>query len=324
MRGKLTVKASYFDEERPRRRRAPILSSTPRPFEGHGAISTLGGAGIGLTNIMGAETRGKLTMTSSLIDDAQSAGIELAGTDAKITGTVIRGTVLFPATNGSAGVYATVDPTSKQQTALEMTDCLVEKNYGLGVLVEGADITFTHSESSKNLPRAMDGFFGRGMQIELYQDGGYTLRLDGRRHDLRLPRQLRGRHHDLRCASVREAGRDHPERRRDRWTTSSATQWPFTVRSSGPTTTLEVATVQLTNNDRAGVAAFASKVGLTSATILCNAFDLSADAVDGHVATFQDLGGNVCGCGKTSKACVALSANLSPPTLPPTMKTMGM
>ena len=57
---------------------------------------SLGGCGIGVGNAPSTHIRGKLTVTSCLVDDAQSSGIMIGASDATVSGTLVRNTVLLP------------------------------------------------------------------------------------------------------------------------------------------------------------------------------------------------------------------------------------
>lgn len=57
-----------------------------------------------------------------------------------------------------------------------------------------------------------------------------------------------------------------------------------------------------------------------STTLLdCNHLALTAQDVIGIAPSFEDAGGNVCGCGDVSEACKVLGVELEapPPPLPP-------
>lgn len=74
-----------------------------------------------------------------------------------------------------------------------------------------------------------------------------------------------------------------------------------------------VANTLLTNNARAGLASFGGTVTLVDNTMVCQAFDLNAEPLAEHVTTFEDQGGNLCGCPDATEACRSVSAGLQPP-----------
>jgi hypothetical protein len=64
---------------------------------------------------------------------------------------------------------------------------------------------------------------------------------------------------------------------------------------------------------RAGVAAYGSNVTIGDNTILCSAFDIDNEVFDGVPTTFDDEGGNQCGCGGPLGVCEAVSSQILPP-----------
>jgi hypothetical protein len=48
-------------------------------------------------------------------------------------------------------------------------------------------------------------------------------------------------------------------------------------------------------------------------TIDCNPIDLNGEVFQGLGFSFEDQGGNVCGCGSDQRVCTALSTQLEPP-----------
>ena len=64
---------------------------------------------------------------------------------------------------------------------------------------------------------------------------------------------------------------------------------------------------------RAGVAAYGSNVTIGDNTILCSAFDIDNEIFQGLPTTFDDEGGNQCGCGGPLGECEAVSSQILPP-----------
>ena len=64
---------------------------------------------------------------------------------------------------------------------------------------------------------------------------------------------------------------------------------------------------------RAGVAAYGSNVTIEDNTILCSAFDIDNEIFQGVPTTFDDEGGNQCGCGGPLGECEAVSSQILPP-----------
>ena len=64
---------------------------------------------------------------------------------------------------------------------------------------------------------------------------------------------------------------------------------------------------------REEVASFGAAMSLSDAHLACNTIDLDGELVGGTVFSFQDLGGNWCGCGDAQRSCQVLSSQLAPP-----------
>jgi len=86
-----------------------------------------------------------------------------------------------------------------------------------------------------------------------------------------------------------------------------------------------VATAALTGcridgSERAGVAASGAAAAISKSTLECNAIDLDGETIGETRSSFEDLGGNGCGCLEESWECKVLSSSLeahSPLDQPP-------
>src|SRR5262249_44596932 len=63
---------------------------------------------------------------------------------------------------------------------------------------------------------------------------------------------------------------------------------------------------------RAGVSNFGSSISLGDSVLDCNKIHLDSEVYDGKNASFEDLGGNACGCGGAAVPCVALTSFVEP------------
>ena len=63
---------------------------------------------------------------------------------------------------------------------------------------------------------------------------------------------------------------------------------------------------------RAGLGAYGSHVELEDNTIVCSAFDINNEIYSGVPTTFDDLGGNQCGCDGSLGTCIGVSSQLVP------------
>lgn len=274
-----------------------------------GGLSTLGAA-IVAASYPGTHVRASAAITDSLIDDSQGIGVVITGADATLAGSIVRGTVPGPMGGPAVGALVFHEPEAGERGALTVTSSLFEGNHGVGVATSGGDLVVRRSESSRNLP-APDGGYGRGLQAE------------GHATDPFVPAS---------CLVEGSAFHDNFEEGvMIAWATATLRDLVVTGTKASAAggdlgdgigvigglspATVEIESVELLSNARAGVANFGASVAVRRATIDCNAFHLSADPYEGQPASFEDGGDNACGCSGEAAPCKALSASLTPPTV---------
>jgi hypothetical protein len=75
---------------------------------------------------------------------------------------------------------------------------------------------------------------------------------------------------------------------------------------------LDVSLVHVEDSARAGISNFGALVAIGSTVVQCASFDLEGEA-QGQAFTFEDRGGNRCGCPVADAECIAVSPGLEPP-----------
>jgi len=70
---------------------------------------------------------------------------------------------------------------------------------------------------------------------------------------------------------------------------------------------------QIENSERAAVSSFGAHVRLGSLVLQCQAFDLAAEPWNQQPASYEDLGGVLCGCPEANGSCFAETYALEPP-----------
>jgi hypothetical protein len=78
-------------------------------------------------------------------------------------------------------------------------------------------------------------------------------------------------------------------------------------------TTIEVRNSRVTRSRRAALANFGSHAILEQTDLACNTLDLDGESFPDGRYSFEDRGGNACGCAPNTTFCKVLSANLQPP-----------
>ena len=84
------------------------------------------------------------------------------------------------------------------------------------------------------------------------------------------------------------------------------------VAAGGPASAV-VSTSRVEGSARAGLASFGAHVSLGTTALECNTIQLDSEPFVGQTPTFEDLGGNVCGCAGEESPCQVLSTSLTPP-----------
>jgi hypothetical protein len=273
---------------------------------------TLGGVGIEAQALGTAPA--PATISRCLVEDAQAAGIQTNGADATVSGTIVRDTVPDPTGYlGFGMVFAAQD--AKNRGTITVTASLLERNLTAGVLAAGVDLTFDRSESSHNLQRMKDGRFGDGLAVsDLAFNGAQvpvvtTITSSAFRDNFEEGVVILGGTATL--TGVVVTG-----------TKASATDGTLgdgisVVGTAADPVSATLTSVELSGNQRSGVANFGGSVTLQASALSCNGFDLDAEpGTDGQAATYDDQGGNTCGCQESTVACKALGASLAPPSVP--------
>jgi hypothetical protein len=221
---------------------------------GIGALLTVEGMRVsrvpdwGIT-IQSGVSRGAMTLSGSLVEDATRMGFNVLGADAVIEDSVVRGVVaegIF-----GRGVNVQWSLISQQPGVATIRRILVEDVQETGIIVYGGD-AFIEDTLVRNATPLPDGTMGDGVSAigDLYPSSVALSRL------------------------------------------------------------------RVQGNERAGVATFGASVAIADSTLTCNGFDLNLESglISGK-GTFDNVGGNVCGCDGDLGDCKVLSANLEPPAL---------
>jgi len=108
--------------------------------------------------------RSTVTVRASTIERSTSAGILLTGSDAFVTGTLVRDT-RADAADGTDGyaIAAVVDTTSKQPSRLRVVASLMERSLSAGILAQGAALSMAASVARDTVPSAASGLGGPGV-----------------------------------------------------------------------------------------------------------------------------------------------------------------
>jgi len=326
----------------------------------HGAA----GRGIDVESVLEPTS---VTVDRSLVEQNHEIGVFIAGSEAMLTGSVIRDTLpqqsdqLF-----GRGIDMQPHLNTNAPARVVVTGCLVEQNHEFGVFVAGSEATLTGSVIRDTLPRQSDQLFGRGINIQPELPSGAEARLFvtgslvERAHEIGV--FVAGSEATLEGVVIRDTLPQQSDQRGGRGISiqahpngaparvavtgsvvehnysfgvavaeSQATLAGLLVRDtlprasdglygdgiafvSEPNLASGVITGSwVTESARAGLSSFGAGVTLGGSALHCNTIDLNGEVSYDLPFVFEDLGGNGCGRPEATGACKAISSGLAPP-----------
>lgn len=269
--------------------------------------------------------RSSVVVRHSLVEDNHEIGLDIGGSDATVEGTVVRGT-LPRAVDQAAGrginIHATCLPpvvcNASERANATVRGSLIEENRELGLSVSGSDALVEGTIVRDTLPRAVDQTGGRGINVQLVcTDTGC---------DPTTPSSI-----TLRGSVVvgnREIGvyigssNAIVENTVVQGTLPEALDGQFGdgvalfSQAAAVTATVTVTGTRIENSARAGLSNFGGEAVIGSNHFDCNAFDLNGETKylgKSLPFSFENLGGNTCGCGSEQSHCKIVSSALEAP-----------
>jgi hypothetical protein len=268
--------------------------------------SQLSGRGIGVQPLVGR--RASLSMSQSLIAYAQESGIFIRAADFDMETSVVRDTTPNEV-NGKFGRGITIQDEGDGAVA-NIRRSLVDRNHDGGVFVGGSELHMEGTLVRGTLPRSLDGRFGRGVIVQhnpvTFAPSSATV-VDSRlqeNHDAGLSS------HDGRIVLERTSIVD------TRASAGGLFGDGLSLSQLAGQAQASVAACALMNNARAGIANFGGAISLEASSIQCNVIDLDGEDVGSGMFSFDNRGGNVCGCSDTDTSCKVQSSGLAAPDAP--------
>ena len=251
-----------------------------------------------------------VTVVGSLFERNTNISLFVGASVATLDGVVTRAT--FPnASDGKLGRGINIenDITTGAPSFAIISGSLVEQNaeISLGVLGSEAHIVGTHVLS--NLPQLAEQVMGRGINIQtsisnfVPSTATVTSSLVESSADTGL--FVSGANVEADAIVVRDTI-GQPD--------GTFGDGVLATAHLGPTT-LALRRSLVENSMRSALSNFGSHIILESTTLQCQAFDIATEPLPEStiVPTFENLGGNTCGCPATDESCKAESAGLVPP-----------
>ena len=236
----------------------------------------------------------------STFEDNRDRGVFAWGSNVTVLGTIVRATkpVLADDTSGG-GIYATADPATGVRSKLDIVGSVVDTVHMAGVVAQASDATLHDTLVRGMLAQASNGRFGfcasaqAGAVLDAF-DSRFEGCVEGGLVFVDSSGSL------VRSQLIGVASR-----------AADATLGDgVLVLGGGP---VQIDGARIERVSRAAVSSFGALVRLHDTTLECNPIDLDAETRGGNTPSFENLGGNACGCDGATIACVAQSASLSPP-----------
>jgi len=260
------------------------------------------------------------TVSGSLVDNNVVAGIAVVAAEIAVDRTVIRRTQRSPTDDfAGEGVRAELLCADAETcypgtgAVIDLRRSLIEDNHDAGVLLSSSTGTVEDVVVRRTEPSVGEGF-GRGI---VAQSCGVGVNCDVPSPTwLELRRSLVEDNHELGVALLDATG--IVEDVIIRGTAPSVADGAFgdgiTAFSVDGSASVDVARSQIVDSARAGLSSFGASISLQDSAIRCAAFALTGQDVDSFAFSFEDRGGNLCGCPEAVESCKLAEPMLEPPS----------
>jgi hypothetical protein len=273
------------------------------------ATDGLGGRGLQAQVHPKKKRPATVTVTSSVIEKNREVGVYVSGSDLRMEGSVVRGTLPTDANqNGGKGFTVRPDTTIHRRSNLTLRASVVEDNREVGVLVGGSDILFEGALVRDTRPRASDGAGGGGLALLLFPDppARANAAVRGSSFERNQTFGVVVTDSDL----VLDATQVIDTKARE---TDGAYGDGMEVGIVTGPASATVTASRFHGSARAAIASFGGTVSIGDTTLSCNAIDLDGETIGATAFELVDRGGTVCGCGDRAAKCKVLSSRLAPP-----------
>lgn len=263
------------------------------------------GIGVSIAADPAFEGAGSLvTIDHSLLDNNVASGVLVSGSMLSFRSSAIRATQL--AATGGHGLHAKTNAESGGRSIVDVRSSTFDNNHGGGVIVLGADLTMADSVIADTAPYA-DGQLGIGVGLlrDPLTDEASLGIIRGvvvqRNHDVGV--LVWGSKASLEQCIIESTLADSQGRFGD----------GVEVALVGAEVSVTASRIAL--NARAGLSNFGGHATIEGVTFGCNAIDLNGEVDFGTSevdASFEDAGGNTCGCDQAQTTCAVQSSGLEP------------
>jgi hypothetical protein len=280
-----------------------VRGTVPRPSD------LEGGRGVVLRTDPMTQRRSEVTLRSSLVEHNHDMGIFVGGSDATIESTLVRDTLPL-STDQTFGRNLSIewDADTGARSVATVRSSVLEGGHGVGLIVVSSDATVESTVVREVSPLASDQTRGVGLAVERHPQS------DGA--DVTVRTSLVDRARLVGLAVLQSTAAVESTIIRD--TASQASDGRFgdgiaVAVEAGWPSLLDLRGSRVQTSQRAGVSTFGAPAKLTSTAFECNVIDLDVEPYAGQPASFEDGGGNTCGCDGAAATCQSVSTQLEPP-----------
>lgn len=268
------------------------------------------GGGAAVRALSWPDARAAVVARQSVFERSVMVGALALGADASLEGVVVRDTAAAASGEFGRGVAAQKDVTLPDgHAAVSLRGCVIERNREVGAWASSSSLELDATVVRDTLPAADSGAFGRGLSVQATVGASA---IEGR---LTVLRSLVERSSDVGLwftgtelvvedSTIRDVA---PRQMDGRFGDGIA------VAELGAGTSARIARSRVESVARAGIASFGAATAIEATTVECAPIPLDSETFLGVEPTFEDLGGNVCGCGPDAGACQVQAASLEAP-----------
>jgi hypothetical protein len=259
----------------------------------------------------GAGRASNVVVRSSLFERNREIGVHVSGSTLSMERTVIRHTLPTDSQRLLGRAMNVIpDLVSRARANVTIRASVLEENHEVGLFIVGSDAFVEATIVRDTQPQVSDGFFGRGIGLSSYPAFGERAKATIRGSAVERTFDLGVFAIDSDVTLEASYVTGTKSRSADGAFGDALAIQSVTLPASGVVTAS-----RFEGSARAGIANFGGHVSLAESKISCNVIDLDGETSSmGGEYTFDDLGGNGCGCETSSPRCIVLTSRLEPPS----------
>ena len=266
----------------------------------------MSGSGIAVQNDPDTNARASVLVIASMVERTHTIGVFIAGSDAKLSGVVVRDILADGAGKGGDGIVVLNDWQTHERADVRVAASVVERADRIGVIASGSDVEILAVVVRDIQPNSA-GEFGAGIQVQNDPDTNERAIVLIRGSLVERSRNV-GVFVFASAAIIEGSVVRQTSAHVDGTLGDGIAVWTDNL----PAEVTITGTV-VDSNAGAGLANWGAPVHFTSTLLSCNVVDLQGEVYQDSPFSFPDSHHNICGCPPVADLCRALSTGSSPP-----------